>query len=87
MMKNRHLSKAIAGQKLHEFVRQMKYKCEKNGATFIQADKWFPSSKLCSSCGHIKPNLKLSDRIYECGCGFVSDRDMNAAINLSKLAI
>jgi len=86
MMKNRHLSKAIAGQKLYEFIRQMKYKCEKIGATFIQADKWFPSSKLCSCCGRIKSNLKLSDRTYECNCGHVIDRDMNAAINLSKLA-
>ena len=87
MMKNHHLSKAIAGQKLHEFVRQMKYKCEKIGATFTQADKWFPSSKLCSYCGQIKKDLKLSDRTYECECGFTIDRDMNAAINLSKLAI
>ncbi|MGE7272723.1 RNA-guided endonuclease InsQ/TnpB family protein [Brevibacillus panacihumi] len=87
MMRNRHLSRAIAEQKLHEFIRQMKYKCEKFGATFIQADKWFPSSKMCSSCGKVKSNLKLSDRIYECDCGLVIDRDMNAAINLSKLAI
>lgn len=87
MMKNRHLSKAIAGQKLHEFVRQMKYKCEKIGARFIQADKWFPSSRLCSSCGQVKTDLKLSDRIYECDCGLVIDRDMNAAMNLSQLAI
>lgn len=87
MMKNRHLSKAIAGQKLHEFVRLMKYKCEKIGAKFIQADKWFQSSKLCSCCGQIKSNLKLSDRTYECNCGHAIDRDMNAAINLSKLAV
>ena len=86
MMKNRHLSKAIAGQKLHEFTRQMKYKCEKIGANFIQADKWFPSSKLCSDCGQIKQHLKLSDRRYECECGLKIDRDMNAAINLSRLA-
>jgi putative transposase len=87
MMKNRHLSKAIAEQKLHKFVRQMKYKCEKIGAKFLQADNWFPSSKLCSCCGQIKKDLKLSDRIYECECGLKIDRDMNAAINLSKLAI
>ncbi|TMV53125.1 IS200/IS605 family element transposase accessory protein TnpB [Paenibacillus mesophilus] len=87
MMKNRHLSKALAGQKLYEFIRQMKYKCERIGATFIQADKWFPSSKMCSSCGEIKSNLKLSERTYACNCGHVIDRDMNAAINLSKLAI
>lgn len=87
MMKNRHLSKAIAGQKLNDFIRQMKYKCEKIGAKFIQADKWFPSSKMCSCCGQIKKDLKLSDRTYECSCGLKIDRDLNAAINLSKLAI
>lgn len=87
MMKNRHLSKAITGQKLHEFIRQMKYKCEKIGAKFIQANKWFPSSKRCSCCGQIKRDLKLSDRTYECDCGLKIDRDMNAAINLSKLAV
>ena len=87
MMKNHHLSKVIAGQKLHEFIRQMKYKCEKIGANFIQADKWFPSSKLCSCCGEIKPDLKLSNRTYECDCGLKIDRDLNAAINLSKLAV
>lgn len=87
MMKNRHLSKSIAGQKLHEFSRQMKYKCEKIGAKFVQAAKGFPSSKLCSCCGQIKTDLKLSDRLYECNCGLKMDRDMNAAINLSKLAM
>ncbi len=87
MMKNHHLSKALAGQKLHEFTRQMKYKCEKIGARFVQADRWFPSSKLCSDCGQIKQHLKLSDRIYECDCGLKIDRDMNAAINLSRLAV
>ena len=86
IMKNHHLSKAIAGQKLHEFVRQMKYKCEKIGANFIQANRWFPSSKLCSCCGQIKSDLKLSDRTYECDCGLKIDRDLNVAINLSKLA-
>ncbi|MCY9665874.1 transposase [Paenibacillus alginolyticus] len=87
LMKNRHISKAIAEQKLYEFVRQMKYKCEKIGARFIQASRFFPSSKLCSCCGRIKAELKLSERTYECVCGLRIDRDMNAAINLSKLAV
>lgn len=86
MMKNQHLSKAIANQKLHEFARQMEYKCERIGAKFLKADKWFPSSKMCSSCGQIKSSLKLSERIYECDCGLKIDRDLNASINLSKLA-
>lgn len=87
MMKNRHLSQAIANQKLNEFIRQMKYKCEKRGATFMQADRWFPSSKCCSGCGQVKTHLKLSDRIYECDCGLKIDRDLNAAINLAQLAV
>ncbi|KMT20789.1 RNA-guided endonuclease InsQ/TnpB family protein [Clostridium cylindrosporum] len=85
MMKNKHLSKAIANQCLYEFIRQMKYKCKFNGIEFIQADKWYASSKTCSSCGATKKDLKLSDRTYSCiDCGLNIDRDLNAAINLSK---
>jgi len=83
MMKNRHLSKAIAKQCLYEFKRQIQYKCEKYGIEFVEADKWYPSSKMCSSCGSIKKDLKLSDRIYECVCGHKMDRDLNASINLA----
>lgn len=86
MMKNRHLSKAIAQQKLHEFTRQLRYKCEKYGIRFLEADKWYPSSKTCSGCGQIKKDLKLSDRVFKCDCGRVIDRDLNASINLAKLA-
>ena len=85
MMKNRHLSKAIAEQKLYEFIRQMKYKCELNGIKFIKVDRFYPSSKTCSYCGYIKHELKLSDRIYICPeCGYTIDRDLNAAINLAN---
>ncbi len=84
MMKNKYLSKAISEQKLYEFIRQMKYKCKFNGIEFVQADRFFPSSKMCSRCGKIKKNLKLSDRIYKCECGLEIDRDKNASINLSK---
>lgn len=87
MMKNKHLSKAIAQQKLYDFKVKLQYKCEKNGIRFIEADKWYPSSKLCSCCGQIKKDLKLSDRVYECDCGLKIDRDLNAAINLSKLVV
>ncbi|MGG1658899.1 RNA-guided endonuclease InsQ/TnpB family protein [Brevibacillus sp. NRS-1366] len=86
MMKNRHLSKAIAQQKLYEFKRQLAYKCEKYGIRFLEADKWYPSSKTCSKCGAVKRDLRLSDRIFKCGCGLEIDRDLNAAINLAKLA-
>ncbi|MED4531950.1 transposase [Metabacillus fastidiosus] len=87
MMKNKHLSKAIANQKLYEFIRQMKYKCEKYGIEFIQADRFFPSSKTCSNCRTIKKDLKLSDRAYLCSCGLKIDRDLNASINLSKYEV
>lgn len=87
MMKNRHLSKAVAQQKLYEFKRQIQYKCEKYGIQFVEADKWFPSSKMCSCCGFIKKDLKLSDRVYKCSCGNEIDRDLNAARNLANYQI
>ena len=88
MMKNKHLSKAIQEQGFYEFIRQMKYKCEFNGIQFIQADRFYPSSKTCSCCGNIKNDLKLKDRIYKCDkCGLVIDRDKNASINLSNYGL
>ena len=82
MMKNRHLSKAVQQQCFWEFRRQVEYKSVWNNITVIIADRFFPSSKLCSSCGNIKKDLKLSDRIYKCGCGNVIDRDYQASLNL-----
>lgn len=87
MLKNKHLSKAIAQQRFYEFKRQIQYKCEKYGIEFIEADKWFPSSKLCSCCGFIKKDLKLSDRVFNCLCGTSLDRDFNAALNLANYQI
>lgn len=88
MMKNKHLSEAIAEQKFYEFIRQMKYKCEFNGIEFIQADRFYPSSKTCSCCGSLKSDLKLSDRVYRCDeCGLEIDRDKNASINLANYKI
>ena len=84
MMKNRHLAKAIAQQKLYDFKLKLQYKCEKYGIELVEADKWFPSSRMCCSCGAIKNDLKLSDRVYKCHCGLVIDRDYNASINLSR---
>ena len=88
MMKNRHLSKAIAEQCFYEFIRQMKYKCEWNGIEFVQANRFYPSSKTCSCCGTVKKDLKLSDRTFVCPeCGFTLDRDMNAARNLMRYEV
>ena len=85
MMKNKHLSKAIGKQCLYEFKKQMQYKCEFNGIEFVEADKWYPSSKTCSKCGHVKSKLSLSERTYICEeCGYIIDRDYNASINLSR---
>lgn len=85
MMKNKHLSKAVAEQKFHEFIRQMTYKCKFNGIEFIQVDRWYPSSKTCCCCGYIKKDLKLKDRVYVCEeCGYIIDRDKNASINLGN---
>lgn len=87
LMKDKHLSKAIAEQCFYEFIRQMKYKCEWNGIEFAQADRFYPSSKTCSCCGVVKRDLKLRDRTFVCpDCGFIIDRDYNAAINLMRYA-
>ena len=82
MMKNRHLSKAIQQQGFYEFRRQIEYKSEWNNIPVIIADRFFPSSKLCSCCGCIKKDLKLSDRVYKCECGNIIDRDFQASLNL-----
>ena len=84
MMKNRHLSKAVQQQCFGEFRRQIEYKSAWNNVKVIIADRFFPSSKLCSCCGNIKKDLKLSDRIYKCECGNVIDRDYQAALNLKR---
>ena len=84
MMKNKHLSKAVQQQGFYEFRRQIEYKSAWNNIPVIIADRFFPSSKLCSCCGSIKKDLKLSDRIYKCECGNVIDRDFQAALNLKR---
>lgn len=84
MIKNKHLSKSIQQQGFYEFRRQIEYKSAWNNISVIIADRFFPSSKLCSCCGEIKKDLKLSDRIYRCDCGNVIDRDYQASLNLKQ---
>ena len=85
MMKNRHLSKAVAQQKFYEFRVKLANKCKQNNIELRIVDRFYPSSKTCSSCGNVKHNLKLSDRTYICEeCGLVIDRDLNASINLAN---
>lgn len=82
MMKNRHLSKAIQQQKFSEFMSKLKVKCMLNGIELRQVDRFYPSSKLCHNCGCLKTDLKLSDRVFKCDCGYIEDRDFNASLNL-----
>lgn len=83
MMKNRHLSKAIAQQKFFEFRTKLISKCKEYNIELRIVDRWYPSSKLCHDCGQIKKDLKLSDRIYICSeCGYTENRDINASLNL-----
>ena len=82
MMKNRHLSKAVASQKFYEFRTKLKAKCDDNGIELRIVNRWYPSSKMCHCCGSIKKDLKLSDRIYRCSCGYMEDRDFNSSLNL-----
>ncbi|MBI6041192.1 IS200/IS605 family element transposase accessory protein TnpB [Clostridium perfringens] len=84
MMKNKHLSKAIASQKFFEFKTKLTVKCKENNIELRIVDRFYPSSKTCSQCGKVKKDLKLSDRVYKCDCGFTIDRDLNASINLKN---
>jgi putative transposase len=82
MMKNKHLSKAVASQKFYEFRTKLQAKCKESGIELRVVDRWYPSSKTCHCCGAIRKDLKLSDRIFQCNCGYIEDRDFNAALNL-----
>lgn len=87
MMSNHKLARSIQSSKFYEIRRQLMYKCENNNIKLIVADRFYPSSKTCSSCGKIKDDLKLKDRVYRCPqCGTIIDRDLNAAINLSRIS-
>ena len=85
MMQNPKLAKALQEQNLYKFRQIIAYKGKKNGIRVLLADRWYPSSKMCSCCGNVKTDLKLSDRTYHCDiCGFTMDRDENAAINIEN---
>ncbi|MDE5765190.1 MAG: transposase [Ruminococcus sp.] len=88
MMKNRHLANAVQEQCFYEFYRQIQYKCSWNNIEFITADRYYPSSKLCSCCGYVKKDLKLSERIYVCPeCHNTIDRDYQASVNLMRYGL
>lgn len=88
MMKNRRLARAIADVEFYEFRRQLEYKCQWYGSELVVVSRTFPSSKMCSRCGHKKKNLSLSEREYHCEqCGIQIDRDLNAALNLVAVSL
>ncbi|HEY2305750.1 MAG TPA: IS607 family element RNA-guided endonuclease TnpB [Streptosporangiaceae bacterium] len=87
MARNRRLGRAINDAGFGQALRMLDYKTARNGGHLIKAGRWFPSSRTCSGCGAVKAKLTLSERTYVCGaCGLVLDRDVNAAVNLLKLA-
>ena len=85
MVKNRRLARAVSDAGMSGFISKLKYKCEADGVRFIQADRWFASTKLCSSCGQVQA-MPLNVRTYSCDCGVSLDRDLNAARNLAQYA-
>jgi len=88
MVKNRHLSRAVSDMGFFEFRRQLDYKAARRGGLVVVADRWYPSSKTCSVCGHKLEVLPLSVREWTCPeCGSIHDRDVNAAINLKNMAV
>jgi len=85
MLANRRLARVVADAAFGELRRQLEYKAAWYGTELVIADRWYPSSKTCSGCGSIKPDLALADRTYHCNaCGLVIDRDLNAAVNLAR---
>ncbi len=85
MLRNRHLSRALADGALAELQRQLEYKALWHGRTFVRVGRWFPSTKRCSACGFVVEKLPLSTRRWTCPeCGIEHDRDVNAAINIRQ---
>jgi putative transposase len=88
MVKNRHLARSVSDMGFFEFRRQLEYKAGMRGGVVVVADRWYPSSKTCSCCGHKLVELPLSVREWTCPtCGVVHDRDVNAAVNLRNMAV
>ncbi|MBD6956334.1 MAG: IS200/IS605 family element transposase accessory protein TnpB [Thermoplasmatales archaeon] len=88
MMQNHHIAKSIGDVSFYAFKEKLKYKAEKYGKSIVEIGRFGPSSKICSKCGNIKHDLKLSDRIYHCNvCGLIIDRDLNASKNIKKMGL
>jgi len=88
MLKNHKLAQSVSDCNFGELRRQVEYKAAWHGTHIVVIDRFYPSSKTCSGCGYIKPELRLSERVFVCeSCGMVLDRDLNAAINLRNVAV
>ncbi len=84
MLANHRLARAISDAGWAEFARLLSYKQGWRGGELGVADRWYPSTRLCSSCGSVRSDLTLADRVFTCGCGHSADRDCNAAANLAR---
>jgi len=87
MLRNHRMALSIADAGFGEIKRQLQYKAEWYGGELVEVDRFFPSSRLCSACGAIKDDLTLNDRVFICECGYVVDRDLNAALNIERQAL
>jgi putative transposase len=87
LIRNKHLSRAIADVGWGEFARQLTYKADWFGGDLVICDRWFASTKICSACGTTRKQIGLAERAFRCGrCGLMVDRDSNAAANLAAWA-
>ncbi|MGB6205900.1 RNA-guided endonuclease InsQ/TnpB family protein, partial [Mycobacterium sp.] len=84
MLRNHHVARAISDAGWAEFARLLGYKQAWRGGQLVAANRWYPSSRLCPSCGAIRADMTLDDRVFTCGCGHSADRDTNAAVNLAR---
>jgi putative transposase len=86
MLNNHRLARAISDASWSEFARLLKYKQTWRGGQLVEADRWYPSTRLCPHCGVVDTSMTLADRVFTCGCGHIADRDSNAAVNLARWA-
>jgi putative transposase len=84
MLRNHRLARAISDAGWSEFARMLTYKQEWRGGQIIEADRWYPSTRMCAQCGAVNADMTLADRVFTCGCGHTADRDTNAATNLAR---
>jgi putative transposase len=84
MLANHRLARAISDAGWAEFARMLRYKQAWRGGRLIEADRWYPSTRLCPQCGVVNTAMTLADRVFTCGCGHIADRDTNAARNLAR---